>query len=98
MPEGPKISYTSKDLTINSSQINVMFDEHFKSWHWTILALEKDGFDAEHPLFICFVAEVNGNVVGYSISYYTYSTWCGKAMYLEDRSLCNIHLSRETYW
>lgn len=46
--------------------------------------LEKDGFDAEHPLFICHVAEVNTKVVGYAISYYTYSTWCGKAMYLED--------------
>ncbi|KZC10538.1 Diamine acetyltransferase 2 [Dufourea novaeangliae] len=46
--------------------------------------LEADGFDAEHPLFICYVAEVNKNVVGYAISYYTYSTWCGKAMYLED--------------
>ncbi|XP_076630008.1 uncharacterized protein LOC143346118 [Colletes latitarsis] len=46
--------------------------------------LEKDGFDTEHPLYICYVAEVNGNIVGYTISYYTYSTWCGKAMYLED--------------
>ncbi|XP_076300968.1 thialysine N-epsilon-acetyltransferase-like [Lasioglossum baleicum] len=46
--------------------------------------LEKDGFDTEHPFFICFVAEINGNVMGYAISYYTYSTWCGKAMYLED--------------
>nr|XP_003705950.1 PREDICTED: diamine acetyltransferase 2 isoform X1 [Megachile rotundata] len=46
--------------------------------------LERDGFDTEHPLFICYVAEVNGNVVGYTISYYTYSTWGGKAMYLED--------------
>nr|XP_012146883.1 PREDICTED: diamine acetyltransferase 2 isoform X2 [Megachile rotundata] len=33
---------------------------------------------------IDYTAEVNGNVVGYTISYYTYSTWGGKAMYLED--------------
>ncbi|XP_017889561.2 uncharacterized protein LOC108630659 [Ceratina calcarata] len=46
--------------------------------------LEKDGFDTDHPLFICYVAEIDRNVVGYAISYYTYSTWGGKAMYLED--------------
>ncbi|CAL7937792.1 unnamed protein product [Xylocopa violacea] len=46
--------------------------------------LEKDGFDTEHPLFICYVAEINKNLIGYAIAYYTYSTWCGKAMYLED--------------
>ncbi|CAK9795550.1 Thialysine N-epsilon-acetyltransferase [Anthophora plagiata] len=46
--------------------------------------LETDGFDAKHPLFVCYVAEIEENVIGYTISYYTYSTWCGKAMYLED--------------
>ncbi|XP_078040085.1 thialysine N-epsilon-acetyltransferase-like isoform X2 [Augochlora pura] len=49
-----------------------------------ILALERDGFDTKQPVFICFVAEINEKVIGYAISYYTYSTWCGKAMYLED--------------
>ncbi|XP_053977116.1 leucine-rich repeat and guanylate kinase domain-containing protein-like [Hylaeus volcanicus] len=46
--------------------------------------LEKDGFDTEPALYMCFVAERNKRIVGYTISYYTYSTWCGKAMYLED--------------
>lgn len=47
------------------------------------LALERDGFD-EQPLFFCNVATCNEKIVGYTIFYYTYSTWRGKAMYLED--------------
>ncbi|XP_061941456.1 uncharacterized protein LOC107993331 isoform X5 [Apis cerana] len=46
--------------------------------------LETDGFDTKHPLFICYIAEINKHIIGYTISYYTYSTWYGKAMYLED--------------
>ncbi|KAK2585854.1 hypothetical protein KPH14_010448 [Odynerus spinipes] len=46
--------------------------------------LERDGFDIEHPLFICYVATLNQQVIGYALAYYTYSTWAGKAMYLED--------------
>lgn len=46
--------------------------------------METDGFDTEHPLFICYVAETNKHIIGYTILYYTYSTWYGKAMYLED--------------
>jgi GNAT superfamily N-acetyltransferase len=48
-----------------------------------ILALERDGFDGQ-PLYFCNVATCNEKVIGYTLSYYTYSTWCGKAMYLED--------------
>lgn len=46
--------------------------------------LERDGFDTEHPPFVCFVAEANEKIIGYAVVYYTYSTWCGKAMFLED--------------
>lgn len=46
--------------------------------------METDGFDTKHPLFICYVAETNKHIIGYTILYYTYSTWYGKAMYLED--------------
>lgn len=47
------------------------------------LALERDGFDGQ-PLFLCNVATCNEKVIGYAMFYYTYSTWCGKAMCLED--------------
>ncbi|KAL6440770.1 hypothetical protein ACFW04_003311 [Cataglyphis niger] len=45
--------------------------------------LERDGFDGQ-PLFLCNVATSNERVIGYTIYYYVYSTWVGKAMYLED--------------
>lgn len=46
--------------------------------------LEKDGFDVEHPAFVCYVADFNKSIIGYTIAYYTYSTWRGRAMHLED--------------
>lgn len=43
----------------------------------------RDGF-GEHPLFGCFLAEINGAVKGISLYYWRYSTWKGKRLYLED--------------
>jgi GNAT superfamily N-acetyltransferase len=45
--------------------------------------LLKDGF-TENPLYGCFVAEVEGKLVGMSLYYFRYSTWKGKRLYLED--------------
>ncbi|XP_012225607.1 thialysine N-epsilon-acetyltransferase [Linepithema humile] len=45
--------------------------------------LERDGFDGQ-PLFFCNVATSNEKLIGYAIFYYSYSTWCGKIMHLED--------------
>ncbi|XP_072753362.1 thialysine N-epsilon-acetyltransferase-like [Anoplolepis gracilipes] len=45
--------------------------------------LERDGFDGQ-PLFFCNVATSNEKIIGYTIFYYTYTTWRGKVMYLED--------------
>ncbi|KAK0086359.1 hypothetical protein PV325_003291 [Microctonus aethiopoides] len=45
--------------------------------------LERDGF-GENPLFYGYVAEINNQIIGYAIYYYTYSTWCGKSMFLND--------------
>ncbi len=38
--------------------------------------------DREH--FDFFVAEIDGEIAGMSIYYYTYSTWVGKSLHLED--------------
>ena len=43
----------------------------------------KDGFE-ENPSFGCYVAEVDGVVVGFALYYIRYSTWNGKVLYLED--------------
>ena len=43
----------------------------------------QDGFSKE-KIFDAFVAEFNGKIVGAAITYYRYSTWKGKCLYLED--------------
>lgn len=44
---------------------------------------------AEHgwgkdPAFVCWVAEVQGTIVGMALCYVRYSTWKGPVLYLED--------------
>lgn len=45
--------------------------------------MEQDGF-GQQPLFDAFVAEYGGEIIGMAITYYRYSTWRGKCLYLED--------------
>lgn len=45
--------------------------------------LKRDGF-GDKPLFHSFVAEVEGEILGTAIYFFTYSTWNGKCLYLED--------------
>ena len=42
-----------------------------------------DGF-GDNPLYHAFVAEIDGNIIGFAITYYRYSTWKGRCLYLED--------------
>ena len=49
----------------------------------TIEKMKKDGFSLD-KIFDCFVAEIQGNIIGTAITYYRYSTWKGKCLYLED--------------
>lgn len=45
--------------------------------------LIRDGF-SQNPLFHCFVAEVEKEIIGIALYYYRYSTWKGKTIHLED--------------
>lgn len=49
----------------------------------TVDDLIRDGF-SENPLFQCFVAEVDDEIIGMALYYYRYSTWKGKTIHLED--------------
>lgn len=49
----------------------------------TLDQLEADGF-GKRPVYEFFVAEENSEIVGMALFYYRYSTWKGKAIYLED--------------
>lgn len=45
--------------------------------------LIQSGFQ-EHPLFVAWVAEKDGLIVGMALCYIRYSTWKGPVLYLED--------------
>lgn len=49
----------------------------------TVEDLIRDGF-SENPLFHCFVAEVDNEIIGMALCYYRFSTWKGKTIHLED--------------
>lgn len=49
----------------------------------TLEQLQQDGF-GEKPVYEFFVAEENDLIVGIALYYFRYSTWKGKAVYLED--------------
>jgi GNAT superfamily N-acetyltransferase len=43
----------------------------------------QSGF-GEHPVWYAFVAEADGEVIGFALYYIRYSTWKGQRLYLED--------------
>ena len=49
----------------------------------TVEKLEEDGF-GPNPVYELFVAEIENNIVGIALTYYRFSTWRGKVLYLED--------------
>eukprot|EP00727_Mastigamoeba_balamuthi_P006278 m51a1_g227 putative gcn5 family n-acetyltransferase (283) ;mRNA; r:92693-94518 len=47
--------------------------------------LARDGFgDEGAPLYKVLIAEVGGEAAGFCLYFYTYSTWQGRCLYLED--------------
>ena len=49
----------------------------------TVEKLEEDGFGPK-PVYDLFVAEIENSIIGIALTYYRFSTWRGKVMYLED--------------
>ena len=49
----------------------------------TVEKLEEDGF-GPNPVYELFVAEIENNIVGIALTFFLFSTWRGKVMYLED--------------
>lgn len=83
MPDEPKLDYKSKIYILFYIKL-IKTICYIACKHYIIcLALERDGFD-ENPLFFCNVATFNEKVIGYALFFYTYSTWCGKTMCMDD--------------
>uniref|UniRef100_A0A8C6LEQ3 Spermidine/spermine N1-acetyltransferase family member 2b n=1 Tax=Nothobranchius furzeri TaxID=105023 RepID=A0A8C6LEQ3_NOTFU len=65
--------------------------EFRQSQQHVYIELQRDGF-CQNPFFECLVAEIpeelkskeGFTVVGYALYFYTYSTWKGRSLYLED--------------
>jgi GNAT superfamily N-acetyltransferase len=55
--------------------------------------LLRDGW-GEQPRFTCLVAEAEGAVCGFALYHPTYSTWQGRALYLEDLYVRETHRGR----
>ena len=51
-------------------------------------------FEKETPSFLFLIAETNGKIVGAAIYYYTYSTFKGRSLYLEDLIITKAYRSR----
>lgn len=49
----------------------------------TLEMMQEDGFGTK-KLYDAFVAEIDGKIIGCAITYYRYSTWKGRCLYLED--------------
>ena len=54
----------------------------------TVEIMVKDGF-GNNPVYNLFVAENNNQVTGIAITFFRYSTWKGKVLYLEDLVIKN---------
>lgn len=71
----PQVLDLIKELAIFENEPNVV--------DVTVADLEYEGF-GEAPLFICFVAELDIEIVGAALIYYRFSTWKGRTLHLED--------------
>ena len=61
----------------------------------TIEVLEKDGF-GEDPVFDLFIAEKNKKIIGIALTFFRYSTWKGKVLYLEDLIVSKLYRRQGT--
>lgn len=49
----------------------------------TVETLIQEGF-SEPPLFYCYIAVLNEEIVGMALCYFRFSTWKGRTVHLED--------------
>lgn len=60
-----------------------VFEKEPDAVELTSADLVRDGF-GDDPQFNCFVADLDGKIVGMALLYFRYSTWKGRTLHLED--------------
>lgn len=56
----------------------------------TVAEMEADGFGPD-AIYSAYVAEIDGQIIGMALYYIKYSTWKGKAIYLDDIIVTEKH-------
>ena len=56
----------------------------------TVAQLRQDGYGTT-PAFQCIVAEEKEKIIGFALYYFSYSTWRGQCIYLEDLCVTASH-------
>lgn len=78
-----KANASDMPSVLNLIQELAVFEKEPNAVQLTVSELVRDGF-GDKPLFVCFVAEVKGQIVGMALGYPRYSTWKGPTLHLED--------------
>lgn len=76
---------TPRDISAALSLIQelAIYEKAEKEVAVTEASMLEDGF-GDQSLFEFFVAEQAGEILGIAVYFYTYSTWKGRVLYLED--------------
>jgi GNAT superfamily N-acetyltransferase len=78
-----KAQKTDMPQVLELIQELAVFEKEPNAVEISVKDLINDGF-SNNPLFYCFVAEEENNILGIALYYYRYSTWKGKTIHLED--------------
>lgn len=78
-----KVQKQDMPKVLNLIQELAVFENEPDAVEISVEDLEKEGL-GHHPLFYCFVAEVEAEIVGIALFYYRFSTWKGRSLHLED--------------
>jgi GNAT superfamily N-acetyltransferase len=81
----PQVLELIKELAIFENEPNAV--------EVTVTDLEREGF-GENPLFTCFVAVLEDEIVGAALVYFRFSTWKGRTLHLEDLIVKEAHRSK----
>jgi GNAT superfamily N-acetyltransferase len=74
-PDMPQVLDLIKELAV--------FEKEPDAVEISAKILEEEGL-GKNPLFTCFVAEIDGMIVGIALTYFVFSTWRGRTLHLED--------------